>query len=407
MKTLKFLLSFSFVALLILGLSGCSDKPPKYDGEKAKVYGEKVGSYYGDKLKEAGAKNIREYLNKSQSVMLSLKQNIQNLNNEQIVEKIDDTIEQLINLSDEYLGITEEDYKFFINPLKYYGLYDDYDNFTQAAIGNSGPQMWHQLAYVIGINDDSWLKDYEAKKDILDTAIQIAKKEKLYFDIELDGYGKLKDKSREINNLLKEKDFKVINNTDVLGQTYGKTILEFEKMVRAKSKNDFKQKYRYIQWTERDLLNAKKYLAKKEEYLKLYPDSKWAKDDVKRYKNDVEKYSKKLKEAEKQFDKLYQADINKLEQQINKLNQLLKEKKTAQKHLQHNIKIFIKTFKTLLQQGYKDYTISKYLTNDGHTAYKKDILSINMNKNIKLSHLTGIAFDDYIEYIKKVLSENK
>jgi len=90
---------------------------------------------------------------------------------------------------------------FFSNPLKYHDLYDDYDNFTQAIIGNAGPQMWSQMTYVIGssyggklyspfdlqkilknqkedkyyyvlkntkyktiITDNNWLKDYESKK---------------------------------------------------------------------------------------------------------------------------------------------------------------------------------------------------------------------------------------------------
>jgi len=61
-KVSKILLMLGLSIILTIGLVGCSDKPPKYGGEQAKAYGEKLGDYYGDKLKEAGAKNIMQYI---------------------------------------------------------------------------------------------------------------------------------------------------------------------------------------------------------------------------------------------------------------------------------------------------------------------------------------------------------
>jgi hypothetical protein len=38
--------------LLLTMLTACSSKPPKYNGESAKAYGEKLGEYYGQKSKK-------------------------------------------------------------------------------------------------------------------------------------------------------------------------------------------------------------------------------------------------------------------------------------------------------------------------------------------------------------------
>jgi len=88
-------------------------------------------------------------IDKSKKIVNSLQQDIQKLDKKQMVAKVDNTIEQLVDLSDEYLGINEDDYKFFANPLKYYDIYDDYNDFTQAIIGKAGPQIWSQMTYVI------------------------------------------------------------------------------------------------------------------------------------------------------------------------------------------------------------------------------------------------------------------
>ncbi len=280
-KITRTLLAVGFGLALMIGLVGCSDKPPKYDGEKAKVYGEKLGNYYGDKLKDAGAENIRKYISESKKAINNLQQNIQKLDDNQMVEKVDNTIEQLVALSDEYLGITEDDYKFFANPLKYYDLYNDYDNFTQAIIGDAGPQMWSQMTYIIGsgyggklyspfdlqkilknlkeekyyyvlkntkyktiIADNDWLKDYEAKKLIVDMAIKIAKQNKLYFDtsshkiareLKESEYANL-DKKKKLNSSIKKLQKQYMHNVDVFVKTYNnlksegfehKTIMEF------------------------------------------------------------------------------------------------------------------------------------------------------------------------------------
>jgi hypothetical protein len=74
-KILKTLLVIGFGIVLTTGLVGCSDKPPKYDGEKVKVYGEKLGNYYGDKFNDAGAENIRQYISESKKLVNSLQQN--------------------------------------------------------------------------------------------------------------------------------------------------------------------------------------------------------------------------------------------------------------------------------------------------------------------------------------------
>jgi len=136
--------------VLIIGLVGCSSKPPKYNNETAKVWGEKLIDYFDKKLEEAGAKNIREYLKKSDKIVNNLLQNIQKLNKKQAVEQVDDTIEQLIDLSDKYLGITKDDYEFLANPLKYYDIYDDYSNSVQKFIGDaSGKIVWKALSDMI------------------------------------------------------------------------------------------------------------------------------------------------------------------------------------------------------------------------------------------------------------------
>jgi len=117
-KIVRTLLAVGFSIVLTIGLVGCSDKPPKYDGEKAKVYGEKLGNYYGDKFKDAGAENIRKYISESKKLMNSLQQNIQTLDENQMVEKVDNTIEKLVDLSDNYLGITEDDDRFFFKSIE-------------------------------------------------------------------------------------------------------------------------------------------------------------------------------------------------------------------------------------------------------------------------------------------------
>ena len=141
-KFIKFL--YPILGLLLLTmLTACSSKPPKYNGESAEKWGEKIGNYYGEKLKKAGNKNVKKFIDESNKVFDNFKNKLKTIkNNDEMVELIDDTIEKIIDLSDKYLDLSEDDYDYLTDPLKYYNMEDDYPPAVEMMIGKSVPQMW-------------------------------------------------------------------------------------------------------------------------------------------------------------------------------------------------------------------------------------------------------------------------
>jgi len=450
-------LSFGLSIVLIIGLVGCSSKPPKYNGEQAEAYGEKVGAYYGKKLKEAGAKNIRKYLKKSKEVMNNnLLQNIQKLNKKQAVEQVDDTIEQLIDLSDKYLGITEDDYEFFVNPLKYYDIYNDYSNLTQRTIGDEGGQeMWGVLAEIIEraygeelyspfelqsllkekllkngdeekyyyilqnskykklIADNDWIKEYTIKRNILEKAKKIAKENGLYFNANEELLGDLNSKIEKLQSKIEKlqslslddfsSSFNIITKNSAIVSTLDMTLDKLKKIVDSKGKEAFRNNYPPIDDVERHLRGAKDHLKEAKEQGRV--------DAVKKYTIKVERYTEELKQVNKEFEELYQNDINvlnsKIQQQIQQLEPLKQKLKSLEqkyndivKKYNNNIKVFIITYKKLLADGYKEYDIDKYLTDGRDVTFLKNY---NVSKNIILKSPDDVAFDNYMEVMKTIL----
>lgn len=343
-KVVKFL--YPILSLLLLTmLTACSSKPPKYNGESAEAYGEKLGKYYGEKFKNAGAKNIRKYLNVSNKVIENLKESIPHLTNKQLVEKVDDTIKKLIDLSDKYLDIGEEDYKFLANPLKYYGIYDDYSNLVQIAIGDKGG-----IQLLSAINE----------------LIERSYGKRLYTPL----------------------DVKYV----LLGALVGDDNVFFYKDALAKQ-IDKADKYYYV------LTHTK--------YKIFFGDDDW----IKEYKSEKDIINTAIKIAKK--EKLYfDVDENKLKKLKEKIHDLKFNKfKEYNEKYQHNIKVFIKTLKILFNKGYSRTQIVDSLLGGNYDCNKKDIMSIDTNKNLDLDTWDSWrfrefkrCFREYMKKMKKLLS---
>jgi hypothetical protein len=463
-KVVKFL--YPILSLLLLTmLTACSSKPPKYNGESAKAYGEKLGEYYGEKLKNAGAKNIRKYLNESNKVIENLPESIPHLTNKQLVEKVDDTIKKFIDLSDKYLDIGEEDYKFLANPLKYYGIYDDYSKLVQIQIGDKGgiqllstineliersygkkfytpldvkydllgalvgddhvffyknalakqidkaDKYYYVLThtkYKIFFGDDDWIKEYKSEKDIINTAIKIAKKEKLYFDVDENKLKKLKEK---IHNLKFYYSFKLFSD-DEKDKNFNKvSIIKLKKIVFSKGKEKYRKNFNPIKWAERDLNAYKRQLINAKNNLQKHPNNGQKNIWVERYKQQVIKKTEELKQANEEFEKNYNQEISKLNERIKQLLILEKKFKEYNEKYQHNIKVFVKTLKNLFNKGYSETQIADSLLGGDYDCNKKDIMSIDTNKNLDTWNRLmwnfmafKRCFREYMKKMKKLLS---
>jgi len=441
--------------VLIIGLVGCSSKPPKYNNnETAEAYGEKVGAYYGKKLKEAGAKNIRKYLKKSKEVMNNSLQNIQKLNKKQAVEQVDDAVEQLIDLSDEYLGITEDDYEFFVNPLKYYDIYDDYSNLTQRTIGDIGQEMWEVLDELIEraygeelyspfelqsllkekllkngdeekyyyilqnskykkfIADNDWIKEYTTKRNILEKAKKIAKENGLYFNANKELLKDLNSKIKKLQSKIEKlqsfdsfsSSFNIITKNSAIVSTLDMTLDKLKKIVDSKGKEAFRNNYFPINDVKSHLKSAKDHLKEAKEQGRV--------DAVKKYTIKVERYTEELKQVNKEFEELYQNDINVLNSKIQQLEPLKQKLKSLKqnyndiaKKYNNNIKIFIVTYKKLLADGYEESDLAKYLTGGEYVTDVMDLKNYNISnvsKNI-LKGFDNIGFNHYMKVMKTIL----
>ena len=163
---------------------------------------------------------------------------------------------------------------------------------------------------------------------------------------------------------------------------------------------EFRKSYKYIKYAKRDLDNSKKYLLKKEKYLQEHPNTNWAKKDVEKYKLQVIQNTKKLKQENLKFDKIYNQEITKLDSQIKQLSTLEDNINNASSQHQHNIKVFVKTYQELINKGYENHIIGKYLSKD-RQMYKAD--KYNISDKIKLDHSDGMAFSGYMKTIQSLL----
>lgn len=432
-KIARLLLTVGLGAILTIGFTGCGEKRPVYEsGMSKKEFGEKFGNWFGGKIEDnANEAQIEEYKNKTTDIVKQYQKQIKNTKSQnEILELTDNMINNILSEAQATYDLSEDDWNYIANPevddsaskqsqleIKF-GLKQMMAMFPTYKVGyfpsslatpikksteniHSGEVYAYILnnsKYKLIVENNNWLKNYEAKKVILTTAIKIAKEEKLYFDVKIDGFGKLENQERTIKNLKYSYRFEIINNNDVVGYGRNRTIFDFKDIVNSKNKEEFRKNYKYIKYAQRDLDNSEKTLIKKEKYLQKNPDTSWASKDVEKYKIKVKDNIEKLKQENAKFDKLYNKDIIKLNNQINELSTLESNIKNASSQHQHNIKIFVKTYQKLINNGYENHIIGKYLSNN-RQIYKAD--KYNISTNIKLDHGDGMAFSDYMKTMKE------
>jgi hypothetical protein len=150
---MKRILYFIITIVFVVGLTGCSSKPPKMkDNESLKQFENRISNYYSEKiLKDTDNKDIEEYLNKSNKIFDDFKKKFKTIKDkDKLVDLVDNTIEKLIDLSDKYINISEDDYEYLANPIKYYLNSEDINNLPPAfrnTINNNniGFQIWNEL----------------------------------------------------------------------------------------------------------------------------------------------------------------------------------------------------------------------------------------------------------------------
>jgi hypothetical protein len=147
---MKRILYFIISIVFVVGLTGCSSKPPKYNGESAKEWGKKVSIYFGKKLDKISNEDIKKFLNENNKVFNDYKNKLKTIkNNDEMVELVDNTIEKIIDLYDKYLDISEDDFDYLTNPLKYYHIEDDYPPLVQDMINGIMIPLWFQFKSLI------------------------------------------------------------------------------------------------------------------------------------------------------------------------------------------------------------------------------------------------------------------
>jgi len=68
--------------------------------------------------------------------------------------------------------------------------------------------------------------------------------------------------------------------------------------------------------------------------------------------------------------------------------------------VQHDIGIFIKTYKILKDEGYEDHTVGKYLSNNRQLY---NIKKYDTQKSIELEHTDRMAFSQYMQIMDILL----
>jgi len=435
-RAARLLLAVGLGAILTIGFTGCGDKRPVYEsGMSKKEFGEKFGNWFGSKIADnANEAEIEKYKEKTTDIIKVYQTKVKNQKlKDDILELTDNMIKEVLSLAEDTYGLDEDDWNYIVNPevddsaskqsqleIKFalrqmMAMFPTYkfgyfpsslempikESTEKINNGEVYAYILNESKYKIIIEDHDWLKKYEAKKIILNTAKKIAKEEKLYFDVKINGFGRLDNQEqKKIKDLKYKYKFEIINNSDVVGYGSNRTIFDLKDIVNSKSKDEFRANYEYIKYAKRDLDNSKKYLLEKEKYLKKHPGTSWVKEDVKKYKLKVEQNTAKLEQANIKFDKIYTEDINKLNNQIQELEALESSLKHSVSKYQHNIKVFIKTYQTLINKGYKNHIIEEFLSN-GRPVYGAD--KYNISQNIKFKDNDGIAFSDYMETMQKLL----
>jgi hypothetical protein len=401
-------------SILTIVLVGCSDsEPPVYkSGMTKNEYGEKFGGWLGDKLASSNEADIESYREKSIELVDSFKKKAINIRSSEEAKKlVDNLLADIIAMTENKFKLSKENWIFIANPKvdasasKQSQLEIKYGvnqivrvlnlGYLPTTVSNVIASVFQdkedgiiyykilkESRYSKIIANDDWLKSYEAKEVILETAIKIAENEKLYFDINID---KVQSDKRELKNL-EEIPFKHFDSRFLRRsiKTFPETIYEFKKIFDSKVSNDFKV-------TSTNMLDIRK------KELKRAIDSGY-KSSVDYSKGNVAYELKKMEEINNEAEIKFEETRRKLIAVLSKASKLRNNDNLSK--VQHDIGIFIKTYKILKDEGYEDHTVGKYLSNNRQLY---NIKKYDTQKSIELEHTDRMAFSQYMQIMDILL----
>jgi len=122
-------------------------KPPKYDGESMEQFGEKVGNWFTDITGKLQPKIIKEFSKKSKIFDENFKKDCNvNLDKKALLKCFDNYMEKDLKLSNEYLHLNKDDFKYIAGPADYYNQEDELAPTVFAVVNGLAKELLSTIA---------------------------------------------------------------------------------------------------------------------------------------------------------------------------------------------------------------------------------------------------------------------